>query len=69
MIKKHTEVKKLDLLQPSSLQDAISPETILNSVLSSIFKVKLLWELSESKSFETVQVLITTCSFVPAFVK
>lgn len=60
------ELLQLALLQPSSLQDAINPETILISVLSSIFKVKLLWELSESKSLETVHVRMTICSFVPA---
>lgn len=59
----------LAILQPSSLHDAIKPDTTWTSLLLSSFKVKLLCELSESNNFVTVHVRITICSFVPAYCK
>ena len=54
--------KENNLRLPSSLHDAISPDTTSKGSLKlSSLRLNELYELSESNNFETVHVLITTC--------
>ena len=57
------------LLQPSSLHEAIKPDTTCISFPSSSLSVKLLCDVSVSKSLVTVHVRITIWSAVPAMFK